>query len=199
VDCFEDLTSDGLWDTGTYRLVPGARSSVTWTLDAPPPGSYRIRSAGWSSEPFVLDLGFAPLGLDPVPDGYTFEWARYADVDGELYGMVRYEGPTGSPDLVLILRPGSGWLERVPADRQRWTVDGRTVVDDNDGGGGCNPSDCSVGLYWDDGNNVSLSWAARADGDVLPESATAESLVALVPTITEIEPTEFVEGRLGSD
>lgn len=196
-DCFEDTNDDGLWDTGTYRLVPGVRSSVTWTLDAPPPGSYRIRSAGWSSDEFVLDLGFAPLGLDPVPDGYTFEWARYTDIEGELYGMVRYEGPTGSPDLVLILRPGSGWLERLPADRKRWTVDGRTVVDDNGGGGGCNPGDCSVGLDWDDGNNVSLSWAAGADGDVLPESATPESLVALVPTITEIEPTEFVEGVLG--
>lgn len=55
VDCFEDLNGDGLWDTGSYRLVPGTRSSVTWTLDAPPPGSYRIRSAGWSSDEFVLD------------------------------------------------------------------------------------------------------------------------------------------------
>jgi hypothetical protein len=200
-DCFEDTNDDGLWDTGTYRLVPGARSSVTWTLDAPPPGGYRIRSAGWSSDEFVLDLGFTPLGLDPLPAGYSLEWARYEDVKGEFYGMVRYGGPTGSPDLVLILRPrGFEWLGGVLADRQRWMVDGRTVVDDNGGGGGCNPDVCSVGLDWDDGTNVSVSWEAGADGGfVLPESATAESLVAVVPTITEIEQTEFVEGVLGGD
>lgn len=63
VDCFEDVNDDGLWDTGTYRLVPGARSSVTWTIDAPPPGGYRLRSAGWSSDEFVLDSTGLVAGL----------------------------------------------------------------------------------------------------------------------------------------
>jgi hypothetical protein len=198
-DCLEDTNDDGLWDTGTYRLVPGARSSVTWTLDAPPPGSYRIRSAGWSSEPFVLDLGFAPLGLDPLPEGYSLEWARYSDIgDGNLYGMVRYGGPSGSPDLVLTLRPRAIVnTDGVPSDRQRWTIGGRTVVDGNSGSVSCPPA-CSVSLDWDDGTNVSISWEAGAEaGSVLPASATDESLVALVPSVTEIDPLEFVEGVLG--
>lgn len=140
-------------------------------------------------------LSFTPVSLDPPPVGYHLVWARYEVAgDGSTYGMVKYSGPDGTPDLALLIRPWSDGIERLPG-RVTWEEAGRTVIGDGEGNGSCLPDVCSVGVQWDAHTYVSVMWQQSQTAGLGPQH-TLESLVALTADITAQAPPIFVLGSL---
>jgi hypothetical protein len=131
-----------------------------------------------------------PLALFSILDGYDLDYAVTAPGGG--IRLVRYrDDQPDSPAIELILRgTGDDFLNPVrELDRQTWTVNGRTVYDDNEFAG-CLPDYCSVGLQWDDNTSVSVAWSAPEGTELGPEHSI-ESLVGFVSDLGETDPEVF--------
>jgi len=131
-----------------------------------------------------------PLLLFSFVDGYDLDYAVTAP--GEQIRLVRYrDDRPDSPAIELILRgTPDDFLNPVrELDRQTWSVNGRTVYDDNQLDG-CAPDYCSVGLQWDNNTNVSVAWSAPAGAELGPEHSI-ESLVDFVSDLGETSPEVF--------
>ena len=131
-----------------------------------------------------------PLLLFTFVDGYDLD---YAVTDpGEQIRLVRYrDDQPDSPAIALIIRGYTDdFLNPVrELGRQTWSVNGRTVYDDNQLAG-CLPDYCSVGLQWDDNTNVSVAWSAPEGTELGPEHSI-ESLVDFVSDLGETDPKVF--------
>lgn len=142
-------------------------------------------------------LSFTPVGLREIPTGYRLLSARFElGADGQTYGAVRYEGPPGEPDLMLVIRPWSDGAQRMmEAGRDSWRERGRTVVSDGEGDGSCMPDVCSVGMQWDPRTYVSVMWLSR-DGEQLASVHTIDSLVELATRVTAVDVPVYLPGSI---
>ena len=177
--------------TDTPAPAPGVPTSTAAQPTASNPVSTTATPATTPAPPISAiapstPLGFTPLLLDPVPEGFRLVWSRFDAQGDDVYGMARYAGPDASPDIVLITRNTPGFFdEAVAQGRTTWDVGGRTVVRDGEGSGACLPDTCSVGTQWDERTAISVTW----DGRTVPltDANTAESLLELIPTLVEAE------------
>ncbi len=115
--------------------------------------------------------------------------------------MVRFVGPAGQPDLVLILRATPDFFATpIELGRETWPVNGRTVVNDGEGDGRCLPDVCSVGVQWDDTTAVSVMWWAPVDAGVeLGPEHTHESLVVIAATLMDVASDFYTDGSIAPD
>ncbi|MCU1388918.1 MAG: rod shape-determining protein MreC, partial [Ilumatobacteraceae bacterium] len=179
---------------GFLRPVTDTASISSPSLPAPIDGS---PTPGATTTTTTNVLGtpynFTPLIPDAAPDGFALESAIYFPEARQYFGMVTYRSTTGDGvSLQLIIRPGDEWLQvdRL-TDRQRWTVGGRTVIEDSQTPG-CDPDACSVGVKWDDNTEVSLTMYLQTDGTISP-TQTLEVLRDLVGHLV-VDPTAFTPG-----
>ena len=156
-------------------------STSVGSTSTPPPAT---------TVPNDLAVTPTPLELFSFQDGYAVDYAVTAP--GEGIRLVRYrDDQPDSPAIELTIRGATDdFLNRVrELDRQTWTVNGRTVYDDNELAG-CLPDYCSVGLQWDDNTNVSVAWSAPEGTELGPEHSI-ESLVEFVSNLRETDPEVF--------
>ncbi|MCU1396639.1 MAG: rod shape-determining protein MreC [Ilumatobacteraceae bacterium] len=179
---------------GFLRPVTDTTSTNPPSLTAPADGS---PTPGATTTTTTNVLGtpynFTPLILDAPPNGFALESAIYFPQGRQFYGMVTYRSTTGDgTSLQLIIRPGDQWLKADwLADRQRWTINGRTVVDDSQTAG-CDPDACSVGVQWDANTDISVTMSRQAGG-TLAATQTIEQLRDLTGHLV-IDPTAFTLG-----
>ncbi len=214
---FAEATECGI---GSIALAPGDRATITITTTVLPAGAYRVALGGWSSDLFEVVVPeptttvaaqvpsppaeqpqFTELSLQELPDGYSFESAVRDDTGDIQVGMVRFVGPAGQPDLVLILRATPDFFATpIELGRETWPVNGRTVVNDGEGDGRCLPDVCSVGVQWDDTTAVSVMWWAPADTGVeLGPEHTHESLVVIAATLMDVASDFYTDGSIAPD
>ncbi len=205
---------------GSIALAPGDRSTIIITTTALPQGAYRVALGGWSSDLFEVvapeptttlaaqvpslpaqQPQFTELSLQELPNGYSFASAVRDDTGDNQVGMVRFVGPAGQPDLVLIVRALPDFFA-TPIDlgRETWPVNDRTVVNDGEGDGRCLPDVCSVGVQWDDTTAVSVMWWAPVDTGVeLGPEHTLESLVVIASTLMVVASDDYTDGSIAPD
>ncbi len=214
---FTEATECGI---GSIALAPGDLSTIIITTTALPAGAYRVALGGWSSDLFEVvapeptttlaeqapslpaqQPQFTELSLQELPDGYSFESAVRDDTGDIQVGMVRFVGPVGQPDLVLIVRAMPDFFATpIELGRETWPVNGRTVVNDGEGDGRCLPDVCSVGVQWDDTTAVSVMWWAPVDTGVeLGPEHTHESLVVIAATLMEVASEYYTDGSIAPD
>ena len=111
-----------------------------------------------------------------------------------MYGLVNYRPIDGiGPSFDIILRPWSDFGADM-SQRRHWNIEGRIVVDDNGGLGGCLPDACTIGIQWDSQTNLTLEWA-NYNGQPLPKERTIESLLPFVSLLVE-DATPYTSGPL---
>ncbi len=157
-----------------------------WYADNSP-----LEAAGSSTAPNQGAIGGpTPLLLNSYIEGYELDFAVTEPIGQFRFVRYRSDQPD-SPAIELIVRGVSDdFLDPLrDLNRQTWSVNGRTVYDDNEGVG-CVPDYCSVGLQWDDNTNVSVTWTARP-GTQLGAEHSIDRLVDMVSDLDETVPEAF--------
>lgn len=135
------------------------------------------------------------LLLVAPPEGYSLDWARYDSLtEPGSHAVARYSGAPGAPLLVVLMRSAPDFFARVPADRPTWTINGRTIYNDNQGDT-CDPDACSIGVQWDEQTAVSVMWVTD-DGTSLGPGHDIESLLVIIEQLAPADRADFSEGSI---
>ena len=162
-------------DAAPAETTPITAAAPTTTTPAP-------TTAPTSEPASQLPVSFTPL-LPAAPEGYELLWAHFDGPSAaDSVGLARYVAPGTGTELGIVLQPDGGLFAGPPPEGlATWEVDGRTVRAGGDGT--CGGSACSVDVQWDDQTALSLSWV-DFDGAVIPETATHDSLLQLLGTLS---------------
>ncbi len=159
-------------DTASDAASPTTVAAAEST--APPPTTAAPERA-------TLPVRFSPL-LPRAPEGYELLWARYdGSSRADNVGIARYVAPGTTAELGVVLRPDRALYTGPPPEGiTTWDVDGKTVRAGGDGT--CTATSCSIDVQWNPRTALSLAWTDSEQGQ-LPETATHESLLALLETL----------------